>query len=110
MDEHVHCPKGNQNFRDVTRNAEENEMLHEKFRVVSRAPHYISCYISENQVHLEQCTTDLTDVCSVLPLLKVKVDGGDGDVVGVVVARVDSSGHPGLSPETGHFVRHIAKT
>ena len=29
-------------------NAEENEIVHEIFRVVSRFPQYISCYTSEN--------------------------------------------------------------
>ena len=36
-------------------NLEENEILHEIFRVVSRFPLYISCYISENQLSLGQC-------------------------------------------------------
>ena len=31
-----HYPKSNPNFRDITRNVEENEILHEIFRVVSR--------------------------------------------------------------------------
>ena len=38
----VHCPKNNQNFRDITRNVEENEILHVIFRVVSSFPRYIS--------------------------------------------------------------------
>ena len=35
-----HCKK-NQNFLDITRNVERNEILHEIFRVVSRFPSYI---------------------------------------------------------------------
>ena len=38
----------NPNFRDITRNVEENEIPHEIFRVVSRVPRYISCYIAES--------------------------------------------------------------
>ena len=53
----IHCPKSYQNFRDVTCNVEENEILHEIFRlvVVSRFPCYISCYISEYRLPLGQC-------------------------------------------------------
>ena len=40
-----HCPKSNQNFREITRNEEENEIIHKIFCVISRFPHYISCYI-----------------------------------------------------------------
>ena len=50
----VHCPESNPNFRDITRNLEENEIPHEIFRVVSRFPRYISCYISENPLSLGQ--------------------------------------------------------
>ena len=52
--------KSNQNFRDTTRNVQENEILHEIFRKVSRFPHYISCYISENRLPLGQCTACCT--------------------------------------------------
>ena len=51
----VHCTKSNQNFRDLTQNVEENDILHKIFRVVSRFPRYISCYISENRLPLGQC-------------------------------------------------------
>ena len=43
----LQCPKSNPNFRDIARNVEENEILHEIFRVVSRFPRYISCYFSK---------------------------------------------------------------
>ena len=52
----IHCPKSNPNFRDITWNVEENEILHEIFRVVSRFPCYISCSIAENRLPLGQCT------------------------------------------------------
>ena len=39
----------------VARTAQENEILHEIFRVVSRFPRKISCYISENRLSLGQC-------------------------------------------------------
>ena len=39
----------------MTRNAEEKEILHEIFRLVSRFPNYISCYIAENRLPLGQC-------------------------------------------------------
>ena len=51
----IHCPNSYQNFRDITWNIEENEILHEIFHVVSRFPRYILCYISENGLHLGQC-------------------------------------------------------
>ena len=38
------------NFQDITRNVEEKKILHEIFRVVSRFPRYILCYISENYI------------------------------------------------------------
>ena len=56
----AHC----QNFRDTPRNVEENEILHEIFRKVSRFPHYISCYISENRLPLGQCTACCTVYCT----------------------------------------------
>ena len=39
-------PAGTNNpyFRDITRNAEENEIVHELFRVLYRFPRHISCY------------------------------------------------------------------
>ena len=51
----LHCPKGNQNFRDITWKLVENIILHELFRVVSGFPRYISCYIAENGIPLGQC-------------------------------------------------------
>ena len=51
----IHCPKSDPNFRDLTRNVEENEILHEIFPVVSRFPCYISCYISKNRLPQRQC-------------------------------------------------------
>ena len=47
-----HCKK---NFRDITWNVEENVELHEIFRVVSRFPRYISCFIAERRLPLGQC-------------------------------------------------------
>ena len=41
----LHCPKSNTIFRDISRNVEENEILHEIFRLVSCFPSYISRYI-----------------------------------------------------------------
>ena len=53
----LHCPKSNPNFRDITWNVVENMILHELFRLVSRFPRYISCYIAESQwLPLGQCT------------------------------------------------------
>ena len=49
LSEFPHCPKSNKNFRYIARNVEENMVLHEIFRVVSRFPIYIPCYIAENQ-------------------------------------------------------------
>ena len=51
----VHCPKSNPNFRCITWNIEENEVLQEIFLVLSRFPRYISCSITENRLHLGQC-------------------------------------------------------
>ena len=51
----LHCPKSNLNFREITWNVEENMILHELFRVVSRFPRYISRYITENRFPLGQC-------------------------------------------------------
>ena len=62
----MHCPKDNTNFPDITQNVEENEILPEIFCEVSCFPSYISCYISENRLHLGQCTyirTVYTRVC-----------------------------------------------
>ena len=47
----LHSQKSNPQFRDITQNVEE----HEIFRVVSRFPRYISCYIAENRLPLGQC-------------------------------------------------------
>ena len=49
---YAYCPKSNSNFLDMTRNIEESEILYEIFRVISRFPPYISCYISENRLPL----------------------------------------------------------
>ena len=49
------CSKSNPNFRNITWRVAENMILHEIFRVVSRFPRYISCYIAENQLPLGQC-------------------------------------------------------
>ena len=50
----VHCPKSNTNFRDITRKIVENMIVHEIFRVLSRFPRYISCYIAEIRKPLER--------------------------------------------------------
>ena len=59
----IHCPKSNTNFRDITWNwnVEENEILHEIFRVISRFPCYISCYIAKSRLPLRQRTVRHTD-------------------------------------------------
>ena len=51
----LHCPKCNQHFRDITQNADENEILHEIFRVVSRFFRSISCYFSKSRLPFGQC-------------------------------------------------------
>ena len=51
--QYIHCPQSNLNFRDIAWNVEVNEILYEIFRVVSRFPHNISCYIAE--LPLGQC-------------------------------------------------------
>ena len=51
----IHCPKSNPNFRELTRNVEENEIIHEIFRVVSCFPCQILCYTSETWIPLGQC-------------------------------------------------------
>ena len=48
----VHCTKSKQNFRDITWKVVENMIIHEIFRVFSRFPCYISCYIAENRFPL----------------------------------------------------------
>ena len=47
--------KSNRHFCNVTWNAEENEILHDIFREVSRCPSYISYYIAENRLPFGQC-------------------------------------------------------
>ena len=42
----------------ITWNEEENQILHEIFRVVSRFPRHISCYIAESRLPLGQCKSD----------------------------------------------------
>ena len=49
--ENLHYQICNTNFRDIIRNVEENKILHEIFRIVSRFPRYISCSISENKIN-----------------------------------------------------------
>ena len=51
----THCPKSNQHFLDISGNVEESLILQDIFRVVSRFPRYISCYIAENRLPLGQC-------------------------------------------------------
>ena len=55
-----HCPKSSPNFRDISWNVVENMILHEIFRVVSRFPRYISCYIAEYRFPLEQSTSEIS--------------------------------------------------
>ena len=50
----LRCPKSNPNFRDKSWNVEENEILHEIFRVASRFRRYFSCHIAENRIPLRQ--------------------------------------------------------
>ena len=59
----LHCPKSNPKFRDITWNVVENRILHEIFRVVSRFPRYISCYIAENRFPLGQCISQFHPQC-----------------------------------------------
>ena len=47
----IHCPKSSPNFRIKTQNVEENNILHEIFRMVSHFPRYIS----ETRLPLGQC-------------------------------------------------------
>ena len=49
------CPKIYKNFRDITRNVEENFIQHKIVRVISRFPCYILVYISENRLPSRQC-------------------------------------------------------
>ena len=49
---YIRCPKSNPYFRDITWNVLENIILHDIFRVVSRFPRFISCYIAEIQFPL----------------------------------------------------------
>ena len=51
----AHCKKNNPNVREINWNVEENLILHEIFRVVSRFPCYISCYIAKSRLPLGQC-------------------------------------------------------
>ena len=48
----MHCPKSNPNFRDIRWSVVENIILQEIFRIVSRFPCYISCYIAEKSYFL----------------------------------------------------------
>ena len=47
----IHCPKSSPNFRIKTQNVEENNILHDIFRMVSHFPRYIS----ETRLPLGQC-------------------------------------------------------
>ena len=59
--------KSNPHFRDITWYVEENLILHEIFRVVSRFPRYISCYNVESWLPFVQCTTYSTlSTCTVV--------------------------------------------
>ena len=58
----LHCPKSNPHFRHITWNVVENMTLHELFRVVSRFPRYISCYLAENWFPLGQCRVGWSDI------------------------------------------------
>ena len=49
-------------------------ILHEIFRVVSRFPRYISCYIAENQFSLGQCTAHLHKFPKLKDIFKTKND------------------------------------
>ena len=51
----INCHKSNPNFQNITRTVVEHMIPHEQFRVVSRFPCYISCYIAENRIPLGQC-------------------------------------------------------
>ena len=43
-------------------------ILHEIFRVVSRIPHYISCYIAESRFPLGQCGWQRLEYCALLEM------------------------------------------
>ena len=46
---HLHCPTRNQNFRDITRNVEENEILHEIFPFsISFIPLHFLLYLGKS--------------------------------------------------------------
>ena len=49
-------PKIYPNIRDITWNVEENEILHELFREVSRFSRYLFCHFAWNRLPLGQCT------------------------------------------------------
>ena len=53
-----HCPKSTPNFRYITRKVEENEILHEIFRVCIWFLRCISFYILENLLPLVQWGED----------------------------------------------------
>ena len=71
----MHSPKSNLNFRDIAQNIEENEILHEIFRVVSPFPRYISCYISENRLPLGQCAVGWVNLYQKFEIEKYTVCG-----------------------------------
>ena len=54
----VHCPKSKPNFTryNMKCSGKHDTTVHELFRVVSRCPRYISCYIAENGFPSGQCT------------------------------------------------------
>ena len=55
-----YCPSAGNTYTlqkgiQISVKVEENEILHEIFRVLTRFPRYIPCYISENRLPLGQC-------------------------------------------------------
>ena len=78
------------NVLDITRNIEENEILHEIFRVVSRFPCCISCYISENRLILGQCTTQTIVYCNVECRRSIDRNGCRIDNVSIKMSNVNN--------------------
>ena len=66
----LNCPISkfpNPNFCNITWNVEENQILNEIFRFVSRFLRYISCYIAESRLLLVQCSVARNWINSFLP-------------------------------------------
>ena len=59
----IYCKKSNPNFRDIIWNIEENLILHEIFRVVSRFPLYTFHVISRKVDYLWDCVLFLPKTC-----------------------------------------------